>query len=74
MIPWAFEDGMGFERWVDYALDVPMYFAKRGDTYIDVAGSSFRAFFEGRNNSLPASVRRCRTGPIICRRFFRRCG
>jgi len=53
MIPWAFEDGMGFERWVDYALDVPMYFVKRGDTYIDVAGSSFRAFFEGRNNTLP---------------------
>src|SRR5712664_3999964 len=52
MIPWAFEDGMGFERWVDYALDVPMYFVKRGEAYIDVAGSSFRAFFEGRNNSL----------------------
>ena len=53
MLPWVFEDGMGFERWVDYALDVPMYFVKRGETYIDVAGSSFRAFFEGRNNSLP---------------------
>src|ERR1700756_3972884 len=53
MIPWAFENGMGFERWVDYALDVPMYFVKRGDDYIDVAGSSFRAFFEGRNNVLP---------------------
>ena len=44
MIPWAFEDGMGFERWVDYALDVPMYFVKRGEAYIDVAGSSFRDF------------------------------
>src|SRR5438445_57550 len=53
MIPWAFEDGMGFERWVDYALDVPMYFVKRGEEYIDVSGSSFRDFFEGRNNSLP---------------------
>src|ERR1700741_5400002 len=53
MLPWAFEDGMGFERWVDYALDVPMYFVKRGDEYIDVSGSSFRAFFEGRNNRLP---------------------
>src|SRR6202166_1027100 len=53
MIPWAFEDGMGFERWVDYALDVPMYFVKRGDSYIDVAGSSFRAFFEGKSNSFP---------------------
>jgi glutamate--cysteine ligase len=53
MLPWAFEDGMGFERWVDYALDVPMYFVKRGDTYIDVAGSSFRDFFEGRNSAFP---------------------
>jgi len=53
MMPWAFEDGMGFERYVDYALDVPMYFVKRGEEYIDVSGSSFRAFFDGRNNNLP---------------------
>ena len=53
MLPFAFEDGMGFERYVDYALDVPMYFVKRDDTYLDVAGSSFRAFFEGRNEFLP---------------------
>src|SRR5690242_10504911 len=53
MLAWAFEDGMGFERWVDYALDVPMYFVKRGDAYIDVSGTSFRDFFEGRNSALP---------------------
>src|SRR6202051_4496970 len=53
MIPWAFEHGMGFERWVDYALDVPMYFIKRGDTYIDVSGSSFRDFFDGKNPAFP---------------------
>ena len=53
MIPWAFEDGMGFERWVDYALDVPMYFVKRGDEYIDVSGSSFRAFFDGARIRVP---------------------
>lgn len=52
MLPWAFEDGMGFERWVDYALDVPMYFVKRGDAYIDVSGSSFRDFLAGRNPHL----------------------
>jgi len=44
---------MGFERWVDYALDVPMYFIKRGDRYIDVAGASFRDFFDGKNPALP---------------------
>src|SRR5262247_3973005 len=53
MIPWAFEDGMGFERWVDYALDVPMYFVKRGDKYIDVSGRSFRDFFAGKLPELP---------------------
>src|SRR5215813_5809562 len=53
MLPYAFEDGMGFERWVDYALDVPMYFVKRGDEYIDVSGSSFRAFFAGKLPELP---------------------
>jgi glutamate--cysteine ligase len=53
MLPWAFEPGMGFERWVDYALDVPMYFVKRGDKYIDVAGQSFRDLLAGRLSVLP---------------------
>ena len=53
MIPWAFEHGMGFERYVDYALDVPMYFVKRDDAYIDVSGSSFRDFFDGKNTAFP---------------------
>jgi glutamate--cysteine ligase len=53
MLPWAFEPGMGFERWVDYALDVPMYFVKREDEYIDVAGQSFRDLLAGRLPGLP---------------------
>jgi glutamate--cysteine ligase len=53
MLPWAFEPGMGFERWVDYALDVPMYFVKRGDKYIDVAGKSFRDLLAGKLDVLP---------------------
>ena len=44
MLPWVFEEGMGFERYVDYALDVPMYFVYRDGKYIDVAGRSFRDF------------------------------
>ncbi len=48
MLPFAFEDGMGFERYVDYALDVPMYFVRRSGKYIDVAGESFRAFLNGK--------------------------
>jgi glutamate--cysteine ligase len=56
MLPFAFEDGMGFERYVDYALDVPMYFVKRGDQYIDVAGSSFRDLMAGQLPQLPGEV------------------
>jgi glutamate--cysteine ligase len=48
MLPWVFEDGMGFERYTDYALDVPMYFVKRGDDYIDVSGKSFRDHLAGK--------------------------
>ena len=53
MLPWAFEPGMGFERYVDYALGVPMYFVKRGERYIDVAGQSFRDLMAGRLQALP---------------------
>ena len=53
MLPWAFESGMGFERYVDYALDVPMYFVKRGERYIDVAGRSFRDLLAGKLAELP---------------------
>ena len=53
MLPWAFESGMGFERYADYALDVPMYFVKRGDRYIDVSGQSFRDLLAGRLAALP---------------------
>ena len=53
MLPFAFEEGMGYERYVDYALQVPMYFLKRGETYHDVAGADFRALLEGRLPQLP---------------------
>lgn len=53
LIPFAFEDGMGFERYVDYALDVPMYFVYRDESYVDVAGASFRDFLAGKLGALP---------------------
>jgi len=53
MMPFAFEPGMGFERYVDYALDVPMYFVKRGSVYHDVAGASFRDLLAGKLAALP---------------------
>jgi glutamate--cysteine ligase len=47
MLPFVFEDGFGYERYLDYALDVPMYFVFRDGRYIDVAGLSFRDFLNG---------------------------
>ena len=55
-LPFAFEDGMGFERYVDYLLDVPMYFVYRNNGFIDVAGQSFRDFMNGRLSVLPGEV------------------
>src|SRR5438105_1470986 len=55
MLPWAFEPGMGFERWVDYALGVPMYFIKHGERYVDVAGQSFRDLMAGKLPGMPGA-------------------
>ena len=52
-LPFVFEDGFGFERYADYALDVPMYFVYRDGRYIDAAGLSFRDFLVGRLAVLP---------------------
>jgi glutamate--cysteine ligase len=56
MLPFVFESGMGFERYVDYALGVPMYFAYRGGRYVDVAGASFRDFLAGKLAKLPGEL------------------
>jgi glutamate--cysteine ligase len=56
MLPFAFEDGMSFERYVDYALDVPMYFIIRDGKYINCAGESFRAFLDGKLPQRPGET------------------
>jgi glutamate--cysteine ligase len=53
MLPFVFEDGFGYERYADYALDVPMYFVYRDGKYIDAAGLSFRDFLRGELSVLP---------------------
>ncbi|MEO1191309.1 MAG: glutamate--cysteine ligase [Pseudomonadota bacterium] len=53
ILPFVFEEGMGFERYVDHVLDVPMYFVHRNGEYIDASGQSFRDFLEGRLPALP---------------------
>ena len=53
ILPFVFEPGMGFERYVDYVLDVPMYFVYRDGRYIDASGQSFRDFMAGRLPALP---------------------
>ena len=53
MLPFAFEEGFGFQQYADWALDVPMYFVKRGGQYLDATGKSFRDFLDGRLDILP---------------------
>ena len=53
MLPFVFEQGFGYERYVDYMLDVPMYVVFRDGKYIDAAGQSFRDFLDGRLPALP---------------------
>jgi len=53
MLDFVFREGFGFETYAAYALDVPMYFAHRGDRYLDLSGRSFRAFLDGRLDELP---------------------
>jgi glutamate--cysteine ligase len=53
MIPFVFDDDFGFERWVEYALDVPMYFVYRDGKYIDALGQSFRDFLDEKLPALP---------------------
>ena len=56
MLPFMFEEGAGFESYVDYALDVPMYFARRGGVYVDCAGHSFRDFMAGKLEPIPGEL------------------
>jgi len=58
MLPFVFEDGFGYERYADYALDVPMYFVYRDGKYIDAAGQSFRDFLKGKLPALPGELPR----------------
>ena len=56
MLPFVFEEGFGFERWVEYALDVPMYFVYRDGKYINALGMSFRDFLKGQLPALPGEI------------------
>jgi glutamate--cysteine ligase len=55
MLDFVFEDGFGFERYVDYLLDVPMYFSYRDGKYIDLSGKSFKRFMQGDLAELPGA-------------------
>ena len=56
MLPFVFEEGFGFQQWVDFALDVPMYFVYRDGIYIDALGQSFRDFMKGELPALPGEL------------------
>ncbi|MGM0622289.1 MAG: glutamate--cysteine ligase, partial [Bacteroidota bacterium] len=52
-LPFVFDDGFGFEYWVDYLLEVPMYFIQRGKNYLSTNGMTFRDFFRGKHTLKP---------------------
>src|SRR5215475_8493751 len=56
MLPFVFEEGFGFERYVDYMLGVPMYFVYRDGKYIDASGQSFKDFLKGRLPARPGEL------------------
>jgi glutamate--cysteine ligase len=56
MLPFVFENGFGFEAWVQYALDVPMYFVYRDGVYHNALGQSFRDFLKGKLPALPGEM------------------
>ena len=56
MLPFVFDQGFGFEQYVDYALDVPMYFVRRQGKYLDASGLSFRDFMAGKLSILPGEL------------------
>jgi glutamate--cysteine ligase len=53
MLDFVFDNGFGYERYVDYILDVPMYFSHQGDRYVDLAGADFKRFLRGELPQLP---------------------
>ena len=56
MLPFVFDEGFGFEQYVDYTLDVPMYFVYRGGDYLDASGKSFRDFLDGKLDVVPGEL------------------
>ncbi len=56
MLDFVFEDGFGYQRYVDYLLDVPMYFSYRDGVYHDASGKSFRKFLRGELDVLPGAL------------------
>ncbi len=56
MLPFVFDEGFGFEQYLDYALDVPMYFVYRNGDYLDASGKSFRDFLNGKLDTVPGEI------------------
>ena len=73
MLPFVFDDGFGYERYCDYALDVPMYFVFRDGKYIDAAGRASATSWTASCPPCPARSRPWPTGPTTCRRHSPKC-
>ncbi|WP_418152183.1 glutamate--cysteine ligase [Litorimonas sp. RW-G-Af-16] len=56
MLPFVFDEGFGFEQYIDYALNVPMYFVYRDGQYLDASGKNFKDFMAGKLDVVPGQV------------------
>ena len=46
ILPFIYDNSFSFERYVDYLLDIPMYFIIRDNEYINMTKYTFRNFLE----------------------------
>jgi len=56
LLQFVFEQGFNFEKYTDYALNVPMYFIKRDHKYIDMTHYTFKDFLEGKCTDIDQEV------------------
>jgi glutamate--cysteine ligase len=56
MLRFAFDPAVSFAHYVEYALDVPMYFIKRGADYIDFTPITFREYWNHGHKGHEATI------------------
>ena len=56
LLPFVFNKSFNFEKYTDYALNVPMYFVTREHKYIDMTKYTFKEYLEGNRTDIKHEV------------------